>query len=165
VSKVVEHDIRYTQVDDEKFLFEVLSDKKINRWFPVSNKAEIRPFVRNWIGFHKFRSSLTATVKDIPCGIGTLFLMPYKKICHQCFFYLVVDSNHQNKGIGKSLVKNLINLSKNYFNHEQLYVEIFEGCVIEKLLIALDFKKFVEQKGYVMEGQIYKSRICYELIF
>ena len=163
--KEIEHDIRYSEYADEKFLLEWMSNEAIRKWFPVETEKEIKPYVKNWIGFSKFKSSLTATVEKVPCGIGTLFLMPYKKICHQCFFQVVVDSKYQNKGIGRSLVKNLINLSKNYFKHELIYAEIFEGCLIEKILVDFNFEKFAQQKDYVFENNAYKDRTCYELIF
>ena len=165
MKKEIIHDIRYTHPSDEKFLLSWFSDKQISKWFPVQEESEITPFVKNWVGFSKFKSSLTATIDDVPCAIGTLFLMPYKKIAHQCFFYLVVEKNYQNMGIGKSLIKNLINLSKNYFSHEQIYAEIFDGCQLENLLLFLGFKECARQKGYVFEDNSYKDRICFELLF
>ena len=43
-------------------------------------------------------ASLTATINHVPCGIGTLFLMPYKKVAHHCLFKLIVDPHWQRKG-------------------------------------------------------------------
>ncbi len=165
MKKTIDHDIRYSDLSDEEFLLKWMSDEEINKWFVVKTESEIKPFVSNWIGFSKFKASLTATISGVPCGIGTLFLMPYKKIAHQCFFQVVVDRKHQNKGIGKSLIKNLINLSKNYFKHELIYADIFSKCLIEKILIDLGFEKFAQQEGYVFENNVYKDRICYGLIF
>ena len=165
MKETVDFDIRYSKVSDDKFLLKWMSDESINKWFPVKTESEIKPFVKNWVGYSKFKASLTAVVNDVPCGIGALFLMPYKKICHQCFFQVAVDEKYQNKGIGKSLVKNLINLSKNYFKHELIYADIFEGCLIEKILVDLGFEKFAQQKDYVFENNTYKDRICYGLVF
>jgi len=146
----LDHDIRYSYFSDEKYLLSWLSKKNALKWLIVQKKDEIQSFVRNWIGFSKFQASLTATIDNIPCGIGTLFLMPYKKIAHLCFFNLIVDEKYQRQGIGKSLIKNLIHLSKDYFRHEQIYAELVSGCPLEKVLLNFNFKEFARQEGYIL---------------
>ncbi len=66
-------DIRYTQVEDESFLYEWISDPETNRWLPMSTDEEIRQAAKNWIGFSRFQSSLTGTIQGKPAAIGTLF--------------------------------------------------------------------------------------------
>ena len=157
----MDHDIRYSEASDERALLKWLLDPDDLQWFPMSEGEELNIAVRNWIGFSKFRSSLTATVKGEPAAVGTLFLMPYKKVAHQASFYLIVDKRWRKKGIGDSMLKNLLNLAKNYFRLDSLYAEIYEGCPILSVLEKNGFERFVYQKDFVKDNG-YKARIILE---
>src|SRR3990167_3604266 len=113
-------DLRYTQLTDGADLKKWLLDPQINRWFPVSSEKEIEDGAHVWASFSRYSCSLTATLDGVPCGVGTLFLMPYKKVAHHCLFKLIVDPLHQRHGIGFSILKNLKNLAKNYFRLEMI---------------------------------------------
>ena len=126
--------MRYSQLEDEEYLLQWMQDPDNLQWFPMKTQKEIKQTVHNWIGFYRFKASLTATIDNKPCGIITLFFMPYRKVAHQSSFYLIVDKKYRNRGIGFSLMKNLINLSKNYFYLESLQAEIYEGWIpVEQL--------------------------------
>lgn len=157
-------DIRYTYVTDTPYLRDWLSHPEVQKWFPVSEEREIEDAVHCWIGFSRYSSSLTATLNGTPCAIGTLFLMPYRKVAHHCLFKLVVDPKHQRKGIGSSLLKNLKHLAKNYFHLELIHIEIFEGNPVIKLLQKYEFYEFARQDNYVKDQDRYLSRILYESI-
>ena len=160
------YDIRYTNPLDVKSLSNWLLDKDTNKWFPMSGDKEIEDTSKNWIGFYKFKASLTATLFGHPCAIGTIFLMPYRKVAHHAMFYLVVDPKHRHKGIGRSMVRNLLNLAKKNFRLESLHCEVFEGCPIITLLEQLQFQKVMQQEGFVKEeDNTYLSRIIYEHFF
>src|SRR3990167_1597264 len=101
------YDIRFSELDDLAAL---------TQWFSQPNACDDFPFdseekedaLKNWIGFSKFKASLTGTIEGTPCSIGTLFLMPYKKVAHHCSFYLIVDPLHRRRGIGTSMIRNLL---------------------------------------------------------
>ena len=103
-------DIRYTQLEDEKYLLKWLAPADDSLWFPMTLPAEIELASRNWIGFSKYKASLTVLTDEKPCAIGTLFLMPYYKTAHHAMFYMVVDKPYRKKGIGTALLKNLLQI-------------------------------------------------------
>jgi RimJ/RimL family protein N-acetyltransferase len=155
-------DIRYTYVTDTPYLRDWLMNPSVQKWFPVSEEREIEDAVQCWIGFSRYSSSITATLNGTPCGIGTLFLMPYRKVAHHCLFKIVVDPKYQRKGIGASLLKNLKHLAKNYFHLDLIHIEVFEGNPIIHLLEKQDFHAFARQERYVKDKGIYLERILYE---
>ncbi|NGX33216.1 MAG: hypothetical protein K1060chlam4_01277, partial [Candidatus Anoxychlamydiales bacterium] len=119
-----ELDIRYTQMSDYGHLFKWLKEKENNEWFIFSTKKEIENSARNWIGFSKFKASLTGVLNDRVVAIANLFLMPYKKLAHEAMIYLIVDKDFRKKGIGSDMLKNLIHLAKNDFKLETIFVEV-----------------------------------------
>ncbi len=158
-----DYDIRYTVAEDAAFLDKWLSIPGMLELFPASNEKEKEIMLRFWMGFVRFRCSLTATFQNKPCGIGTLFLMPYRKVAHLSMLYLVVDPEFQQKGIGGSLLKNLKHLAKNYFRLEHLQMELFEGNeMMIRLLSHNGFSLFMRQEGFVKENGIYKARLLYK---
>lgn len=158
-----ELDIRYTEAEDGKVLLEWLKDEKASKWYPPSGEKEANLFAANWINFTKYHSSLTAMLNNKPCAMGILFLMPYKKVAHQCMLYLIVDpKNPKENEIADSLLKNMLNLAKNYFHLEMVVIELFEGAEITSLLAKYDFKEFGIQKNYVKEDGKYSNKILYQ---
>lgn len=155
-------DIRYTYVTDITYLRQWVKDPKILQWFPMSTEKEIEDSLQCWVGFARWSSSLTATINHVPCGVATLFLMPYKKVAHHCIFKVVVDPKWQRKGIGFSLMKNLKHLAKNYFRLEMINTEVFEGNPLIELLKKHDFYEFARQEKYIKEKGQYLSRILME---
>ncbi len=155
-------DIRYTYLTDGPQLRDWLHHPDVQKWFPVSLEKEIDDAVQCWTGFSRFSSSLTATLNGVPCGIGTLFLMPYRKVAHHCLFKIVVDPVHQRRGIGTALLRNLKHLAKNYFHLELMHIEIFEGNPILHLLKKFDFHEFARQANFVKDGDQYLARVLME---
>ena len=147
---------------DTPFLRGWLQNPEVQKWFPVSEEREIEDAVQCWIGFSRYSSSLTATLNGEPVGVGTLFLMPYRKVAHHCLFKLVVDPKHQRKGIGSTLLKNLKHLAKNYFHLDLIHIEVFEGNPVVHLLQKHDFHEFARQENFVKDKDGYLSRILYE---
>ena len=158
--------IRYSdEKNDGKYLFEWLSDKENLKWFPMETKDEIYKSSKNWIGYSRYKASLTALIKDKPVGIATLFLMPYKKVAHHAMFYLIVDRKHQRQGIGASLLKNTLNLAEKYFKLESVHAEIFENCPIEILLKKNGFEQFAYQKDFMQFEDKSYARVMFEHFF
>ncbi len=155
-------DIRYTYVTDTPYLRQWLEVPSVQKWFPVSEEREITDCVQCWIGFSRYSSSLTATINGVPCGMATLFLMPYRKVAHHCLFKLIVDPKHQGKGVGSSLLKNLKHLAKSYFHLDLMHIEVFEGNPFIHLLLKHDFYEFCRQDNFVKDGDGYHARILYE---
>ncbi|MGE5196857.1 MAG: GNAT family N-acetyltransferase [Anaerolineae bacterium] len=156
------YDIRYTIMGDEPYLRSWLLSEGMLHWFPMSTEKEVDDAVQCWIGFCRYSASLTAIIDGAPCGIGTLFLMPYRKVAHHCLFKVIVDPHYQHRGIGSSLIKNLKHLAKSYFRLELMHIEVFEGNPILKLLQNADFKEFARQERYVKEAGRYFTRILLE---
>lgn len=155
-------DIRYTYITDTPYLRDWLQNPEIQKWFPVSEGQEVEDAIQCWMGFSRYSSSLTATLNGTPCGVGTLFLMPYRKVAHHCLFKLVVDPKRQNKGIGTALLKNLKHLAKTYFHLDLIHIEVFEGNPFIRLLQKFDFHEFARQEHFVKDKDGYKARILFE---
>jgi len=157
-------DIRYSTMEDLASL---------NAWFSEPDSCDDYPFgyaekdeaLKNWIGFSKFKASLTADIEGKPCAIGTLFLMPYKKVAHHCSFYLIVDPAHRRKGIGTSMVRNLLHLAKNRFRLESVHVEIYEPSALLPILEKLQFEVFARQENFVRMEGCTRTRILLEHFF
>lgn len=154
--------IRYTTMTDAPYLREWLMAPGILHWFPMQEEKEVDDATACWIGFCRYSSSLTATIDNVPVGIGTLFLMPYRKVAHHCLFKIIVDPKHHRKGVGHSLLKNLKHLAKNYFRLELIHIEVFEGNPLLHLLQKNDFREFARQDRYVKEGDKYYGRVLLE---
>jgi RimJ/RimL family protein N-acetyltransferase len=158
-------EIRYSQLEDYKYLLKWLKNYENNQFFIFSKEDEIEISCKNWIGFSRYRASLTGIMDNEVVAIGTLFLMPYRKLAHEAMIYLIVDDKHRNKGIGSDMLKNLIHLAKNYFNLESVFAEVIEGSKIESLFRKKDFEKFAYQNDYVKDENGYRARILYGLWF
>jgi hypothetical protein len=46
----------------------------------MDDEVEIDDAVNRWIGFYRYRCSLTVVHNDTPVGIATLYLQPYKNL-------------------------------------------------------------------------------------
>ncbi len=159
----MEHEIRYTTLEDESFLRDWLSRPGILHWFPMSRPEELENAIQCWMGFCRYSCSLTVTVKGKPCAIGTLFLMPYRKVAHHCLFKIIVAPEHQRKGIGTSLLKNLKHLAKTFFRLELMHIEVFDDNPLIYLLQKEGFRLFAEQEKFVKEGGKYFKRRLFEV--
>jgi ribosomal protein S18 acetylase RimI-like enzyme len=156
-----ELDIRYTHITDETYLRSWLLNPKLQHFLPVNNEQEVNNTVQCWLGFCRYSASLTATLNGTPCGIATLFLMPYQKVSHHCLFKIIVDSIHQKKGVGNSLLKNVIHLAKVYFKLEEIYTEVVEDNPLIHLLHKYDFYQFAKQEDYIKENDQYYARLLF----
>jgi GNAT superfamily N-acetyltransferase len=155
-------DIRYTYITDMGFLRRWLNSTEMLSLFLMKSEKEVDEAIRVWGSFCRWSCSLTATIDHVPCGLGTLFLMPYKKIAHQAFFKVVVDPRQQKRGIGTALIRNLQHLAKNYFHLEALAIEILEGNRIVSLLLNNGFSEIFRQEKFVKDNGEYRARICFE---
>lgn len=153
------YDIRFSNLNDAPYLQKWLKIKGMIHWFPPSDDQELENFIRIWLGFCRFNASLTACYENVPVGIATLLLMPYRKVAHQCMFQIIVDPEYQKRGVGSSLIKNLKHLAKMQFRQEMLYGEILDESPIVDVLKAMGFSEFGRQEKYVKEGDQYFPRI------
>ena len=158
-------DIRYSLLTDAPFLKQLLMQPQVKQWFPVENEKEIDDAVQCWIGFSRYSASLTATLDQgkTVAAIGTLFLMPYRKVAHHCLFKMVVDPKYQRRGMGASLLKNLKHLAKNYFRLELMHIEVFDKNPLIHLLENAGFRLFAHQEKFVKEQGAYLARLLYEI--
>lgn len=154
-------DIRYSEMSDLSFLQRVFEVPKACDDFPFGPEEKDEA-LKNWIGFSRFKASLTGIMNDTPCAIGTLFLMPYKKVAHQASFYLIVDPDYRRQGIGTSLVRNLAHLAKTRFRLECINVEFFEPSHLIPLLQKLHFASVFRQENYVKTDGERRPRIVME---
>ena len=156
-------DIRFTNLDDLSYLAKWLRSEGMLHWYPPSDEPELENFVNIWMGFARYNASLTATYKDVPVGFATLYLMPYRKVAHQCMFQIIVDPGNQRKGVGRALVRNLKHLAKTRFRLELMHVEILDESNLIPLLKELEFKEFARQEKFVKENGQYYPRILMEI--
>jgi len=151
-------------MEDLAYLQEWFQDPAACDDFPF-NPAEKEDTLKNWIGFSKFKASLTGMIDNVPCAVGTLFLMPYRKVAHHCSFYLMVDPKHRRKGVGTSMVRNLLHLAQNRFKLESVHVEIFEPSGLLPPLKKLGFEMFVHQENFVKINGEPRARLLMEYQF
>lgn len=156
-------DMRYTELSDAPFLKEWLTDPSVATWFPMDDPIEIDDAVSRWIGFYRYRCSLTATVNGVPCGIATLYLQPYRKLAHQCEFGIIVSPQYRNHGIGSDLIKNLTHLAKNVFRIELLHLQVYAKNPAMNLYKRHGFVEFGNQTKWIKERDgTYVGRIFME---
>ncbi len=155
-------EIRYTKIFDTPYLREWISEPNILENFPCSVGQELDNAIRAWMSFTRIHSSLTATLNGKPIGIGTIFIMPYRKVAHHCQFKLIVDPKCQRKKVGTTLLRNLKHLAQNYFKLEIMLIEVFEGNSITSLLEKEGFIQYARQENYVKEGKKYRARLLYK---
>ncbi|MCB1112818.1 MAG: GNAT family N-acetyltransferase [Chlamydiales bacterium] len=156
-------DIRYTEQGDADHLKQWLLDPSVNRWFPMLDEVEIDDAVMRWIGFHRYRCSLTATLNGKPVGLITLYLQPYKKLAHQCEFGIIVSPDHRGKKVGSELLSNLIHLAKTKFRIELLHLQVYADNPAIRLYKRFGFKEFGRQEKWIKEtnGE-YTARVFME---
>lgn len=157
--------IRYTEAADEAYLRQWLLQEDMMQWFSVSDEEEVEEMVKIWISYSRFKCSLTATYKEIPCGIGTLFLMPYVKLIHQSMVYLIVDPKMQRHHVGTAVVRNLDHLAAHYFKLERMHYEVFGNSPLISLLHKQGYQSVVTQAKYVKCDGNYLSRTILEKVF
>lgn len=145
----------------------------LQKWFEPEGATDPFPFgpdekneaLKNWIGFARYKASLTGLMKGEPCAIGTLFLMPYKKVAHHCSFYLMVHPEHRRKGVGYAMIRNLMHLAKTRFRLESVHAEIYEPSPMLPLLEKLRFGVFARQENFVHIDGCERARILLEHFF
>ncbi len=159
---IIDHDIRYMHLQDAPYLKEWLLSPRMLEGFPMSDEKETEDTIQCWMGFCRYNCGLTVTVDDIPCAMGVLFLMPYRKVAHHCIFNMIVAPEWQRKGIGSSLLKNLKHLAKTYFSIEWMLIDVFEGTQIAPFLLKREFTILLKQEDYVKDETGYKARLLME---
>ncbi len=157
------YDLRFSETEDLKPLRQWLGEPGMLHWFPMSPGKELEEGSQGWIGFARINASLTATIDDEPCAIGTLFLMPYRKVAHECLVKMIVAPKWQHKGIGTSLLKNLLHLAKSRFGQEIAYFEIVEGNPLAELLEKMGFTLAARQEGFFKDEGKYFARLIYDI--
>lgn len=145
-------DIRYTEPDDAPHLKRWLLDPEISRWFPMADEVEIDDAVNRWIGFYRYRCSLTALKDGLPVGLTTLYLQPYKKLAHQCEMGIIVAPEYRGQKVGSELLMNAMHLGKSKFQIELLHLQVYEGNPAERLYKRFGFVEFGKQSGWIKEN-------------
>ena len=157
-----EFDIRYMEASDAPLLKEWLSLPEVRKWFPFSEDKEVDQAVQIWSGFSKYRCCLTADWKHEPCGMGILYLMPYRKVAHHCLTNFVVPPSMQHQGIGGALLKNLKHLAKSYFRLEWIQIEVMADSPVIALLKKHAFTEFARQEMYFKREEGFIARVLME---
>lgn len=156
-------EIRYTDLSDGKYLKEWLLDPTVNRWFPMADEIEIDDATGRWVGFARYRCSLTAVRDGLPIGLTTLYLQPYKKLAHQCEMGIIVAPNERGKGIGTLLLSSLMSLAKDTFKIELLHLQVYSENPAIHLYSRFGFKEFGRQDEWIKElNGTYTGRIFME---
>ncbi len=156
-------EIRYTEMEDAKYLKEWLMDQSIQKWFPMYDEPEIDDAVNRWISFYRYKCSITAVTDGVPCGMATLYLQPYRKLAHQCEFGIIIGTGYRNQGIGSHLLNSLSYLAKETFNIELLHLQVYSENPAIRMYERFGFTKFGQQDKWIKEisGE-YTGRIFME---
>ncbi len=154
--------IRYTEQNDGKFLRDWLMDRDILKWFPMADNAEIEDAVTRWIGFYRYKCSLTAVMHGVPCGLATLYLQPYRKLAHQCEFGIIVGTGFRDQGVGSFLLSNLMKLAKEQFRVEVLHLQVYAENPAIRLYRRMGFREFGRQTHFIKDQDVYVGRIFME---
>lgn len=157
-------EIRYTLPEDIDPLREWLQEPEVLKGFPMADPSEIEDSVKHWIGFSKYRSSLTAVHNGKACGIATLCLMPYRKLAHQCLLSIIVSKEMRGKGVGTLLMNNIMHLAKTYFRIEVIYLEVYEGNRAISLYKRFGFYEIGYQKYFMKEHGEYIGKVIMERV-
>lgn len=161
--KKQEINFRYTEFKDAQYLKDWLMDPSVKRWFPMADEVEIDDAVNRWVGFSRYKCSLTATCDNTPCGIATLYLQPYKKLAHQCEFGIIVGGDFRNRGIGSKLLNQLTHMAKVQFQIELLHLQVYAENPARRLYERLGFTIFGQQNQWIKEDDgSYTGRIFME---
>jgi RimJ/RimL family protein N-acetyltransferase len=156
-------DIRYSASEDLDHLHRWLQDPKERDPFPFEGDFETQEALKNWIGFSKFYASLTGIRGEVPCAIGTLFLMPYRKVAHRASFYLMVAPNQRKQGIGTSMLRNLLHLAQTRFRLESVQAEFYgNNEPFRSLLEGQRFSTLFEQGHFFKLNDHLLPRIVME---
>jgi len=158
------YDIRYTEEADRPYLKRLLMKPENLHWFLQEKENEVDLLTQNWIGFARFKAALTCVYESVPIAFGALFLFPYRKVSHMAMPQFVVDPEYKRKGVGESLLKNLIHLGKENFHFESLHLDLPEISPAIKLLKKLDFVPVVTQADYFHIDGKYCARKVMEKI-
>ena len=154
--------VRYTELSDASYLKTWLSDPEVSSWFPMANEVEIEDATRRWISFAQIKSSITAELNGVPCGIATLYLQAYKKLLHQAEFGIIVGPGFRSKGIGTFLIKRLMRLAKEQFRLELLHLQVYAENPAMRLYRRMGFREFGKQSHWIKEEDRYVGRIFME---
>lgn len=161
-----DYDIRYSNQGDLPFLMKWLEDPEVQRWYPISTPKDLEDVAKNWIGFSKYGASLTAQYKNEPVAIGTLFLMPYRKVIHHALLYFIVNPKYTGQGVGTSIIRNITHLGKSYFRFEKMHIELYEGCPAIPILEKEGYREVYRQEHFIKEKDgHYLARVIYEIQF
>jgi RimJ/RimL family protein N-acetyltransferase len=161
--KPKELEIRFGEEGDRKYFLQWLDDKEVLQWFPMCDKREIEDSVNLCMSYISYKAVLTATWNGVPCGIATLYLSQYRKFAHQSLFVIVVDAKFRGKGVGTSLLTDLIDLAKNHFKLEILHLEVYSGNPAINLYKRLGFKEYGMHKQFLKENGRYWDKIFMQM--
>ncbi|MEM7175447.1 MAG: GNAT family protein [Chlamydiota bacterium] len=164
ITEEEEYTIRYSESNDLPALRQWISQPEVMIWYPVSSVSDAEIMTANWIGFSRFRASLTAVYRNREVGIATLFLMPYRKLIHHSLMYFVVAPGEWGKGIGTSLLRNIHHLAKTEFRFEKIHAEVYSGCPAIPLFEKAGYREVVRQERAVKESDgSYRARLIMEI--
>ena len=164
-SKIDGLEFRYTEAGDGTYLKQWLSEPGVLKWFPMCDDVEIDDAVMRWVGFGRYKCSLTVLKDNTPCGLATLYLQPYKKLSHQCEFGIIVGDHYRDQGIGSELLNNLIYLAKERFSIELLHLQVYADNPAIRLYERFGFTEFGRQEQWIKEDEgSYTARVFMEKI-
>lgn len=156
-------EFRYTEFGDGVHLKQWLLDPSIQKWFPMADEVEIDDAVSRWVGFSRYKCSLTAVKDGVPCGLATLYLQPYKKLAHQCEFGIIVAPDARGKGVGTQLLRHLIHLAKERFSIQLLHLQVYTENPAKRLYERFGFVEFGHQTHWIRETDgTYTGRVFME---
>lgn len=157
--------IRYTELEDGPYLREWLLEPTTSRGFPMSDVVEVDDATNRWIALSRYKCSLTAVYKGVPCGLSTLYLQPYKTLAHQCEFGIIVGEAYRGRNlrVGEQLLNSIIALAKDPFRIELLHLTVLGDNPAIRLYRRFGFREFGRQARWKKDAHgIYTPRVFME---
>ncbi|MGM0439502.1 MAG: GNAT family N-acetyltransferase [Chlamydiota bacterium] len=155
--------IRYTKLDDVNYLTQWLKQPGMKKCFPMTTNEEVHDAAKRWISFSNIGCSLTAEYDKQPCGLVSLYLLPYLRLIHQCEWGLVVSREYQDMGVGNFLINEITSLAKDSFKLELLHVQVFEHNKRGRAFFEKHgYREFGRQTHWLKDKNNYSARIFME---
>jgi RimJ/RimL family protein N-acetyltransferase len=158
--------IRKSKEEDLPFLKRCLLDPSVIAYYPMSDEKEVDDALVTWKYYIKEGCAFTAVdAEDKPLGMANLYIHTFERLKKQSLFSIVVDRDMRGKGIGTSLLKELIRSAKEDFNVRLLHLEVYEGNPAYNLYVRLGFVEYARHKRFLKEADgTYMDKVNMQLI-
>ncbi len=153
-------ELRWTEASDVAYLRSWLLEPDVLRWFPMSTEVEVDDAIKYWMPNALNQHGITAMQDGIPIGIANLNRYPYRRMEHHALISIIVGGQWRGKGVGTSLLRNLIRLASEGHHFDYLMLEVYEGNPAKRLYERTGFYEIGSQPYFLREPDgTFRSKI------